>query len=156
MDQSLKLLMNKTQSESDRLYRLLVKNLNTQAGLRIIKDQPQMAIELYEKVLTNKREVLTDVRSFQVFRAHTLFNYMDLIKQQGDLSDEAAAKFDELETQLEICEQAYMQPCTDATVKSRREFSHKRDAVHAHLKELEKVNKNQTIIRSLNCLFNVI
>jgi hypothetical protein len=35
----MQILMSKTQSESDTLHRQLVKNLNTQAGLHIIKQQ---------------------------------------------------------------------------------------------------------------------
>jgi hypothetical protein len=138
MDQSLKLLMNKTQSESDQLYRALVKNLNTQAGLRIIKDQPQMAIELYEKVLNNKRELLTDSRSFQLFIAHTLFNYIDQLALADD--GHSTDKIVEYKRQLHTCEQLFLQPCVELTLKSADELRTKSDTVATFIKQLQRVN----------------
>jgi hypothetical protein len=162
MDQSMQILMSKTQSESDTLYRQLAKNLNTQAGLHLIKQQVknnfflieklhlnlcqkfffiknQEAIQLYEKVLNSKKEILSDIRSFYIFQAHTLFNYIEVLKSSSG-KETTFSKVAELTDKLNVCEQAYLLPCAESTSKSAKDFEQKRDLVNSNLDKLEKVD----------------
>ena len=57
----MKILMSKTQSESDTLHRQLVKNLNTQAGLHIIKQQVAISFFIQNYFLKFNKTYLSDL-----------------------------------------------------------------------------------------------
>jgi hypothetical protein len=83
--------------------------------------------------------MLSDVRSFYIFQAHTLYNYKEVLKLTS-CEDSMSSKILELTDKLNLCEQAYLQPCIESTAKSFKDFEQKHDQVNSNLENLDQVD----------------
>lgn len=135
MEASLKLLMNKTQTECDNHFRAIVMHLNGMAGLSLLMENEKRAIEIYETVLnTAERDYSGNVKLDLLQKVHTLHNLVDVLRHISN--DEDVAKIEQLEKELRNCEREYLVLFEEKASKSVMKFIEKEDLMKRKIKEV--------------------
>jgi hypothetical protein len=133
IEASLKILMKKTQSECDNIFRAGIMNSNALAGLNILANRKEQAIDIYEHVLKSAEvDYGGNVKLDLIQKVHTLYNYIELLKEQEDREEEIKT----LEKTLTDCETIYVGNFSEEKIKNCKKFEARQDQIKENLNQV--------------------
>ena len=122
MEQSVQMLLDKTQSECEHTFRTSTAHSIAIAGLCLLKGERARAIRIYQSVLDAERTHHNNVHLSRAHRIHTLHNYLQLTAQQQQQADDTLSM---MRDQLMADERAFTLAVDEAKRRSERELRKK-------------------------------
>ena len=130
MERSLELLMKKTKSESENIYRSVITNSVALAGLKILQKKYDEAIQLYQSNLDSKKDLESHGIKFNTLQSiHIYHNYLDAItlssQSKTDLNNNKSSMDDRivaLRRNLAACEREHLSPFDEEKLTSEQKL----------------------------------
>lgn len=130
MEASLKILMKKTQSECDNLFRTYVFHLNGLAGLKVLRNEREQAMQIYESVLHSaENDFGGNVQPDKLQKVHALHNYLELMRENKS----NATEITKLEKEMNDIENEYLLSFDERKSRSDIKYIEKEDLVKRQL-----------------------
>ena len=154
MEKSLEMLLKKTQTECDNLYRTMIMHRNALAGIHIIMHEYDKAIDTYQKVIDSERlDYEYHVKLDLLQKIHAYYNYVQVLKIklnkmiEGEENNNSISQKDieekikKLEYNLIDYEKVYSISFDESKSKDENKMKEKINEVNKNLKKLQKSDK---------------
>lgn len=148
MEESLDILIKKTQSECDNMFRSLTMHKNAMAGLCILKNDHQQATQLYRQIIASpEMDFNNNVKLDLLQSIHTFHNLIYVLGLDANIPNDELASLKQTLGELEL-------KYTIAYDEAKEKIEQR---VKTKTHEIENMLKNELLVRDLNWWwFNLI